>query len=82
MSKLRLILDWLLNKNVLMRWLDGYKMQIGGAFAGLALVIDGLAPFCPPEISVQLVIISGALKAIAGYFGVVGGVGKIIKTGA
>lgn len=79
MSKFKAIIDWLLNRNPLIGFMNGYKMQIGGMLAGLALVIDSVVSFCPPEVAAQLIIISTALKALAGYFGVVGGIGKLAK---
>lgn len=75
------ILNWILNSNPIFKYIDGYKLQIGGTLAALALILDSVASFLPVEVSVQVLIISTALKTIAGYCGVVGGLGRIVKGG-
>lgn len=71
------IFDWILNRNLFVGWLDGYKLQIAGVLAGLALALKSAAPFLPPDVAVHVLAISEALMAIAGYFGVIGGIGRV-----
>jgi len=75
------LLDWLINKNFIMKYIDGYKSQIAGVLIGIAFALDSIAGFLPPDVAAQVLIISAALKTIAGYFGVVGALGKVGKIG-
>jgi len=78
------VLSWFLNKNFIMKYLDGYKTQIAGIVVGLAFVIDSLVGLglLPPELTALLINLSEILKQVAGYFGVVGGLGKVAKAGS
>lgn len=72
------ILDKVINKSVF-KFLDGYKMQIGGALAGISCALYGATYLTNPE--TDLVLIQIAEYAIKGaeIFGVFGGCGKIAK---
>jgi hypothetical protein len=76
---MKTILNWLLNRNILVGWLNGRKTQLGGILAGAALTIDGIVSFLPPELAQPLLIISQQLKVLAGVFGVAGAIGKVAK---
>lgn len=75
------ILNWVFNKNLLLKYVDGYKTQIAGVLIGIALALESVSEFLPIEVQLPVKAISEALKQIAGVFGVVGGLGKIVKLG-
>ena len=80
MTKIKLLLNWLLNKNFAMKYLDGYKTQIAGILVGLAFILEAISGLVPPEVSGPLKAVAESLKQLAAYFGIVGGLGKVAKT--
>ena len=78
-AKIKLVLDYLLNKNFVLKKLDGYKSQVAGVLIGIAFALDSIAVFLPAEIQLHVIAISTALKSIAGALGFVGAVGKVAK---
>lgn len=79
MEKLKFIVDWLLNKNPLLKKLDGYKTQIAGIVIGVALIVDAVISFLPPDLAIPAKTVSEGLKQLAAALGFVGGIGKLAK---
>ena len=73
-------LDFLLNKNRLVKWVDGHKTQLAGALASIGGIATAATPLFPPATAIIVAQAGVSIIKAATWVGTYGLLGKAVKT--